>query len=69
MKVSMVSVSRSALPPQRGQAVCFQVGCLSSGLPEPVISTSSGSVTGSASRGTGTVPHAPQWMNGMGQPQ
>ena len=57
MKVSIVSVSRSALPPQIGQVVWAQVGCSLSGLsPVGFHSTSSGSSTGSWSSGTGTWP-------------
>ncbi len=48
MKVSMVSVSRSAGSPQIGQVVYCQVGCSFSGLsPVGRHSTSSGSSTGS----------------------
>ena len=55
-KVSNVSVSRRAGPPQRGQATCFQVGWWSSGLPGRSNATSSGSITGNCSSGTGTTP-------------
>src|ERR1700728_3642540 len=68
-KVSMVSVSRTAARPHRGQATCFQVGCRSSGLPGRSKVTSSGSVTGKSAFGTGTTPHVSQWMTGIGQPQ
>jgi hypothetical protein len=68
-KVSSVSVSRRATAPQVGQATCFQVGWRSSGLPGVAKSTSSGSTTGSWSRGTGTTPHPSQWMIGIGVPQ
>ena len=68
-KVSSVSVSRRAGPPQAGQATCFQVGWCSSGLPGLSKSTSSGSTTGSWSSGTGTMPQPSQWMTGIGQPQ
>jgi len=44
--VSSVSVSLVAAVPHFGQVQFFQVGCLSSGFPSPVISTSSGSATG-----------------------
>ena len=33
------------------------------------ISMSGGRVTGSSLRGTGTMPQAPQWITGIGQPQ
>ena len=68
-KVSMVSVSRVALPPHAGQVTCFQVGWRSSGLPGLSKVTSSGSVTGKSFSGTGTTPHLSQWMIGIGQPQ
>src|SRR5579885_513555 len=68
-KVSMVSVSRRALPPHFGQATCFQVGWRSSGLPGLSKVTSSGSVTGRSFSGTGTTPQLSQWMIGIGQPQ
>src|SRR3546814_4973513 len=61
-KVSSVSVSRTAAPPHDGQATCFHAGWRSSGLPGTEKSTSSGSVTGSWSFGTGTTPHVSQWM-------
>src|SRR3954447_17454037 len=67
--VSMESVSRRPGPPQRGQEACFQVGCRSSGLPGASNETSSGSTTGSASRGTATGPQASQCTTGIGQPQ
>ena len=57
----MVSVSRSAGPPHRGQVVVFQVGWSLSGLsPVGRHSTSSGSSTGSSSSGTGRAPHSGQ---------
>ena len=68
-KVSSVSVSRRAGLPQLGQSTCFHVGWRSSGLPGMSNDTSSGSTTGSWSRGTGTAPHASQWMIGIGVPQ
>src|SRR5215813_10353031 len=67
--VSMVSVSRVALPPQHGQTTCFQVGWRSSGLPGRSNSTSSGSFTGKSASGTGTTPHEAQWRIGIGHPQ
>ena len=70
MKVSMVSVSRSASPPHSGQVVKRQVGCSFSGLsPVGRHSTSSGSSTGSWSSGTGCQPHLRQYTIGMGAPQ
>ena len=70
MKVSMVSVSRSAAPPQLGQVVCRQVGWNLSGLsPVGRHSMSSGSSTGSSSSGTGTGPQCGQCTTGIGQPQ
>ena len=68
-KVSMVSVSRWAGPPQDGQATFRQAECRSSGLPGRSNSTSSGSLTGRSARGTGTTPHFAQWIIGIGQPQ
>ncbi len=68
-KVSKVSVSRRAAPPQLGQVVCFQLGWRSRGLPGASKSTSWGSVTGSWSSGTGTGPQPSQWITGIGQPQ
>src|SRR4051794_26257138 len=67
--VSMVSVSRRAGPPHRGQGTCVQVGWRSRGLPGTSNETSSGSTTGKGSRGTGTAPQDSQWMTGIGQPQ
>ena len=67
--VSMVSVSRRAGLPHCGQATFFQVGWRSSGLPGRSKVTSSGSCTGRSFAGTGTTPHASQWMIGIGQPQ
>src|SRR3546814_2306596 len=68
-KVSSVSVSRNASPPHDGQLVCFHVACRSSGLPGTEKSASSGSTIGSWPFGTGTSPHARQWINGIGVPQ
>jgi hypothetical protein len=67
--VSSVSVSRTAAPPQPGQATCFQLGWRSSGLPGVWKSTSSGRTTGSWSFGTGTAPQLVQWTIGIGVPQ
>src|SRR5262249_17750971 len=66
---SIVSVSRSALPPQVGQATCFQVGCRASGLPGSEKSALSGNRTGRSFSGTGTTPHLAQRITGIGQPQ
>lgn len=60
MKVSKVSVSRSAGPPQSGQVVWRQVGSVLIGEPVPANSTFSGSTTGNWSSGTGTAPHLAQ---------
>src|SRR6185312_2467734 len=68
-KVSMVSVSRRAPPPQEGHLTLVQVGWRSSGLPGRSKVTSSGSVTGRSLSGTGTTPHVSQWITGIGQPQ
>src|ERR1700756_4283102 len=68
-KVSMVSVSRRALPPHLGQVTCFQVGWWSSALPGLSKVASSGNVTGKSLSGTGTTSHFGQWMTGIGQPQ
>src|SRR6202007_70730 len=67
--VSIVSVSRVAGLPHRGQATFFQVGWRSSGLPGRSNVTSSGSSTGRSFTGTGTTPQVSQWMIGIGQPQ
>ena len=70
MKVSMVSVSRSAAAPHRGHSVLRHVGWNLSGLsPVGRHSMSSGNSTGSCSSGTGTTPHAPQCTTGIGHPQ
>src|ERR1700733_4306838 len=68
-KVSKVSVSRRAAPPQLGQLTYFQVGCRSSGLPGWSKLTSSGSLTGGSCSGTGTSAQDGQRMIGIGQPQ
>jgi hypothetical protein len=61
MKVSMVSVSRRAAPPQRGQVVCRKPACVVSGdWPVGRKSTSVGSTTGSCSSGTPTMPQRSQ---------
>jgi hypothetical protein len=66
----MVSVSRRAGPPQRGQTACTKVGTFSSGLPpSPVKGASFGSSTGSWSSGTPTMPSFSQYTTGMGVPQ
>ena len=53
--LSSVSVSRRPGPPQLGHVVSTKPGSSASGLPVPLGRTSSGSSTGSCSRGTGTV--------------
>ena len=40
-----------------------------SGLPWTLNSRSSGNLTGNSLSGTGTTPHWPQWIIGIGQPQ
>jgi hypothetical protein len=55
MKVSKVSVSRSAAPPQFGQVVLRQSGSALIGDFTPENATSSGNTTGSWSSGTGTA--------------
>jgi hypothetical protein len=67
--VSKVSVSRSALPPQRGQVVSMKAAIFLSGEPEASISTSVGSTTGRSAAGTGTAPQHAQLTIGIGQPQ
>ena len=70
MKVSIVSVSRSASPPHPGHVVKRHVGCSLSGLsPVGFHSTASGSSTGSWSVGTAWGPQAAQYTMGMGAPQ
>ena len=70
MNVSIVSVSRSASPPQVGQVVKRQLGCSFRGLsPDGRHSTSSGNSTGSWFSGTATSPQCLQWMIGIGEPQ
>ncbi len=68
-KVSIVSVSRSAAPPQLGQVQSRQVGCQPSGLPGLSKLTSSGRRTGRFSFFSGTTPQASQWITGIGAPQ
>src|SRR5690554_917280 len=68
----MVSVSRRAEPPQRGQATLTQSSALSSGDRPPSGRNwypDSGNRTGSSLSGTGTSPHVSQWMMGIGVPQ
>src|SRR2546423_5512859 len=69
-KVSMVSVSRSAGPPQAGHVVWRNPSwCFRGDSPVGRNSTSSGSSTGSSSSGTATMPSVGQYTTGMGQPQ
>ena len=67
--VSIVSVSRRAGPPQRGQLHFRNASQRASGLPLPSGTRSSGSTTGRSASGTGTGPQASQWMIGIGVPQ
>ena len=60
MKVSKVSVSRSAAPPHCGQVVLRHSGSALIGDCTPENATSSGSTTGNWSSGTGTAPHFAQ---------
>src|SRR3546814_4747660 len=70
MKVSKVSVSRSAGPSHCGQLVLRHCGsdligeCTTPAF-EKASATSSGSSTGSWSSGTGTAPHFSQWITGI----
>ncbi len=68
--MSIVSVSRTASAlPHRGQTTsCLNVGWASSGEPCTLKSRSSGSRTGSWSRGTPTSPQAAQCTTGIGAP-
>jgi hypothetical protein len=60
-KVSIVSVSRRAGPPQRGHSVATQSSTAASGLlPFGAKSSTSGSRTGRSSSGTGTIPSVSQ---------
>ncbi len=67
--MSIVSVSRRAGWPHFGHAHFRKGSCRFSGLPLPSGIRSSGSTTGRSCSGTGTVPHASQWMIGIGVPQ
>ena len=60
MKVSKVSVSRSASAPQSGQVVWRHCGSFLIGEPVPLKATSSGNSTGNWSSGTGTAPQRGQ---------
>src|SRR5262245_3837917 len=69
-KVSMVSVSRRALPPHLGQEAWTKLATSASGEPPlPLICTSRGSTTGKRSSASGTIPHRSQYRTGMGAPQ
>ena len=69
-KVSIVSVSRRASPPQRGQGTRTNFSSAGSGeRPPSSRSASSGRTTGRSCSGTGTMPQRPQWIIGMGAPQ
>src|SRR3972149_4342019 len=61
MSVSIVSVSRFALPLQDGQVVLTKSSLDASGLPWPLKMTCSGRTTGSWSSGTGIMPHLGQY--------
>ena len=68
--MSIVSVSRRAAPPQRGQSTLTQSSAVASGeRPFGSHSFTSGRSTGSSSSGTWTSPHRPQWTIGIGAPQ
>ena len=70
MKVSIVSVSRVALPPHFGHLQWRKCSLDESGDTVPCSNdTSSGRRTGSSSSGTSTSPHASQLMMGIGAPQ
>ncbi len=60
MKVSNVSVSRSAAPPHCGQVVLRHSGSALIGDCTPMNFTSSGKTTGNWSSGTGTAPQSGQ---------
>src|SRR5688572_7259637 len=69
-KVSIVSVSRRALPPQRGHRAFTNDAASASGEPPlPLSWTSRGSTTGRFSSASGTMPHVSQYRTGMGAPQ
>lgn len=69
-KVSNVSVSRRPGFPQEGQGTRSQSSAPARGFPRSrVYGRSSGSTTGRSFSGTGTMPHASQWITGIGQPQ
>jgi hypothetical protein len=67
-KVSMVSVSRRAAAPHFGHFTARKRSSLSSGLPLPSGTRSTGSTTGSCSSGTGTVPQPRSGSSGWGNP-
>ena len=64
-----MSVSLLAGLPHDGQSTLQNIELDSKGLPLPSKTTSRGNSTGSCSTGTGTAPHASQWMIGIGVPQ
>ena len=69
-KVSIVSVSRRAGLPHVGHVDVQEVVALvRAGCRVPSGTQSSGSTTGRSFSGTGTAPHASQWMIGIGVPQ
>jgi hypothetical protein len=67
--VSIVSVSRFAGAPQRGQATLTKASHVASGLPLPSGTRPSGRTTGRSVSGTGTTPQVVQWTMGIGVPQ
>src|SRR5260370_41999015 len=63
----MVSVSRRAGPPQRGQVVFKNSGTRVRGDPPVIVmSTFSGKITGRSFSGTGTTPSFSQYTIGIG---
>jgi hypothetical protein len=69
MKVSKVSVSRSALPPHLGQIQEMKLSIFLMGEPLPSNSTSTGNTTGNSASGTAEAPQVAQLMIGIGVPQ
>jgi len=68
-KVSNVSVSRRPGFPQEGHGTRSHCSAPASGFPRSrVYGRSSGSTTGRSFSGTGTMPHASQWITGSGNP-
>ena len=68
--MSIVSVSRTAWPPQTGQTVSLNVFDVVIGdFPTTEKSTSFGNNTGNWFSGTGWIPHLSQYTTGIGAPQ